>query len=133
MIATDADRLYSGCDALRVMYKILLSNMQIIADTRGQLSSIAGMETTCCTLQRLAHMVDMQADQCRRLSQSLDIICQTYVSCENRVLDRCENVLACYKQPVAKFVDLSSAAALLEELSFRIDGGDTTWQQEVLK
>lgn len=133
MIATNADRLYVGCDALRIVYTALMSNGQVIADVKGQLSAVVGMEATCYSLQKLIDSVDTQAGQCRRLAQSLDIICQTYVSCENRILDQCENVLTRYAQPPAEFVDLSPATALLRELSFHIDGGDTAWQQDVLK
>lgn len=133
MIATNADRLYVGYDAMRIVYTALVSNGQVIADVKGQLSAVAGMETVCHSLQRLIDAVDIQAGQCWRLFQSLDIICQTYISCENRILDRCENVLTHYAQPPAEFVNLSSATALLKELSFHLDGGDAAWQQDVLK
>lgn len=133
MIATNTDRLYAGCDALRIVYTALMSNGQAMAEVKGQLSAIAGMEDICHSLKALVSAVNTQSCYCRRLSQSLDIISQTYVSCESRIFDRGENALVCYEQPSAKFLDLSSAAALLEELSFRMDGGDTAWQQDVLK
>lgn len=133
MIATNADRLCTGCNALRIAYTTLMSDVQVVAEVRGQLSAVTGMEDICNSLQALVDAADTQAGQCQRLSQSLDIICQTYVSCENRILNRCENTLVCYEQPPVKFVDLSSATALLRELSFHMDGGDTAWQQDVLK
>lgn len=133
MIATDADRLCTGCDALRIAYTTLVSDIQVMAEVRGQLAAITGMEDICHALQALSAAADTQAGQCHVLSQSLDIICQTYASCENRILDRCENALVYYEQPPVKFVDLSSATALLRELSFHMDGGGTAWQQDVLK
>ncbi len=133
LIATNADRLYTGCDELRIVYTALMSNWQVIEDAKGQLSGIAGMEAVCYSLQKLIDSVYTQAGQCRRLSQSLDMICQAFASCENRIIDQCENVLTHYAQPPAEFVDLSSAKALLKELSFNIDGGDMAWQPDVLK
>lgn len=133
LIVTDADRLYAGCDALRIVYIELVSNGQVITDVKGQLSAIAGMEDICRSLQRLIGAIDNQVGQCRRLSQSLDIICQTYTSCENRILDRCEDVVIRYEQPPTEFVDLSSATELLREISFHMDGGDTAWPQDLLK
>lgn len=133
LIATNADKLYAGCDELRIVYTTLMSNWQVIEDAKGQLSGISGMEAVCYSLQKLIDSVYTQAGQCRRLSQSLDMICQAYSSCENRIIDQCENVLTHYAQPPAEFVDLSSATALLKELSFNIDGGDIAWQPDVLK
>lgn len=133
LIATNTDRLYTGCDALRMVYTALRSNVQVLAEIRDQLSAVTGMDDICHSLLRLTDAVDAQAGQSLRLFQSLDIICQTYVSCENRILDRCENALVYYEQPKASFVDLSSATALLRELSFHMDEGDAAWQQDALK
>ncbi len=133
MIATNTERLYAGYDALRMVYTALRANVQVIAEIKDQLSAITGMDDIRHSLLRLADAMDAQAGQSLRLFQSLDIICQTYVSCENRILDRCENALIYYEQPPASFVDLSSATALLRELSFHMDEGDAAWQQDVLK
>ncbi len=133
MIATNTERLYAGYDALRMVYTALRANVQVIAEIKDQLSAITGMDDIRHSLLRLADAMDAQAGQSLRLFQGLDIICQTYVSCENRILDRCENALVYYEQPPASFVDLSSATALLRELSFHMDEGDAAWQQDVLK
>lgn len=133
LIAANTDRLYMGCDALRMVYTALRSNVQVLTEIRDQLSTVTGMDDVCHSLLKLADTVDAQAAQSLRLFQSLDIICQTYVSCENRILDRCENALVYYEQPPASFVDLSSATELLRELSFHMDEGDAAWQQDVLK
>lgn len=127
------DHLYTGYYALKTVYAALTSNGQAVSDLRGQISLVMGMEGVCNDLDALANSMDAQAKQCQRLFQSIDIICQTYASCENRILDRYENVMIHYEQSPAKFVDLTSAASILSEFLFHVDGDDLSWQQDVLK
>ena len=97
------------------------------------MSAAAGMTEICLSLQKSLNDIEQQAEWCRKLGRSLDAICQSYLTCENRILDYCEGSITYYEQPETKFIDLSTASALLRELSFSTDGGDLMWQQDILK
>lgn len=133
LIATNPERLALSGDELRATYSSLISNEQAIATIKSQLSAVSGMDKICHSLNMVIDAIEAQAEHCQKLYQGLDTICQLYASCENRIIDRCENALVCYEQPPADFVDLVPTAALLKELSFQIDGGDLAWQQDILK
>ena len=133
MIATSTDQLYTAHDSFRTVCAALTSHMQAISDTKAQMSAAAGMTEICLSLQKSLNDIEQQAEWCRKLGRSLDAICQSYLTCENRILDYCEGSITYYEQPETKFIDLSTASALLRELSFSTDGGDLMWQQDILK
>lgn len=133
MIATNTDQLYRSYDSFKGIYTTLISHTQEISHVKEQLAATAGLEDICLSLQRSLSDIEIQADCCRKLGQSLDVICQSYLSCENRILDCCEGSISRYDQPETRFVDLAAASALLQELSFSMDGGDLMWQQDVLR
>lgn len=133
LIATNTDQLYMAYDSFKGIYTALTSHIQAISQIKDQLAATAGAGDICLSLQRSLNDIEIQTECCRKLGQSLDIICQSYLACENRILDWCEGSISHYDQPEAKFIDLSAASALLQEFSFSTDGGDLMWRQDVLK
>ncbi len=128
MIATNTDRLYAGYDSLKSICTSLSTQGHAISDVRRQLLPVSGMDGICRSIQAMMDNVDLQIEQCKKLYQSLDMICQTYVACENRVLNHCEGTLIHYAQPPIGFMDLASTTNLLREFSFSLDsGGDSAW------
>lgn len=133
LIATNTNQLYTAHDSFGTVSAALTSHAQAISYIKGQLSATAGMTEICLSLQKSLNDIEAQAEYCRKLGQCLDAICQSYLTCENRILDYCEGSIIYYEQPETKFVDLSTASALLRELSFSTDGGDLMWPQDILK
>lgn len=133
MTLIDSRRLYPASDALKAVCTALGACQDSVASVQNRLSGIAGMENLCASLGKAAQEIDCQLRSCRKLYRSIDSICRAYSSCENKVLDYCENGIAQYEQPPAEFLDLSSAINLLREFSFTADGGEAVWNQAVLK
>lgn len=133
LIATNTDQLYMAYDSFKGIYTALTSQLQSTSHVKEQLAATEGMTDICLSLQRSLSDIEVQIECCRKLGQALDTICQSYLSCEDRILDCCEGSISHYDQPETRFIDLSSASALLQELSFSTDGGDLMWQQDVLK
>lgn len=125
LIASNTDILYAGYDELKKTVSSLMAVEQTVGEVRAQLSGASGMGAIQGLLQKAAGAIENETDALHELYRSLDMICQTYTSCEQRILARCEDTLIYYEQPQTEFVELASAASLLQELSFRIDGGIT--------
>jgi len=122
LIATNTDVLYAGYDELNKVAKALAVNIQVVSNVKSRLAEIAGMDFQQ-PLQKVIDDTGHQMDFCRMLCCSLDTICQSYISCEQRIFDRCEDSIIYYEQPPARFVDLASTMGLLHELSFHKEGG----------
>lgn len=133
MIFIDTRQLYSTSDALKAVCTALHTCQDGVVSIQNHLSGTAGMEELCSSLDKAVRDIDCQIQSYRKLYQSIDGICRLYVTCENKILDYCENGVVPYETPPAEFFDLSSAIDLLREFSFTADGGETVWNQVVLK
>lgn len=129
----DTRRLCSASDALGEFCAALRGCQDEVSSVQKRLADTVELEIPCSSLDKAVRRIECQLQVCRRLYQSVESICQAYDACENRVLDYCENGIVRYEQPPAEFYDLSSAIGLLQELSFLADGGETGWDQTVLK
>lgn len=128
LIASNTSQLYTSYDTLKAICTSLSAEEQTIFDIQRQLSTISGMENICHFIHTITATMDTQIEQCKKLYQSLDTICQMYAACENRVLDYCEGTLIHYEQPPTEFINLASTANLLRNLSFHLDsGGEPIW------
>lgn len=133
MISINPDRLYAGYGELKSVYGSLCTLSSTVLEIRNRLSNTSGMTSSIDLLNRANSNIGDYIEQCRRLCQGMDTVCQLYVSCENRVLDSGENAIIHYSQPSTTFVDLSATVDILHEFSFTKERDELPWLQVDLK
>ena len=98
----------------RALYEIGLAVSSIKAEIIGK-ESLSEFKSDFEIIQRC---LDTEIEECKQLYDGIDVICQLYSTCEDRVLDFGEGVLRKYDQPSASFVDLSQTAEILSDFQF---------------
>jgi len=121
LISIDIGALSMSRDPLLAAWRSLSLYRNEIAEMEPMLFESSGMEEIGQDVRTIDIALAETIEQCRTLWQGLDMICQLYSACENRVLDECENALVYHEQPPAVFANLSSASKILEAFSFRFE------------
>lgn len=98
----------------RALYELALSVSSIKAKIIGE-DSFSNIKND---FETILHCLDDEIAGCKQLYEGIDVICQLYSTCEDRVLDFGEGVLIKYDQPNASFVDLSQTAEILKDFQF---------------
>ena len=122
MISVNIDRLYAGNGELKSAFDAFYELIPIITRVKNRLSDMSVTADSIALLNQVCSNVGEYANQCSCLYQSMDAICQTYASFENRVLDFGEGAVVYYSQIPVAFVDLSASAEILHEFLFVEEG-----------